>query len=279
MNPKYPIYIPSKGRWETPLTANCLMAMGVPFHLVVEDVEYRDYEAKFGAGRVLRLPFSNLGQGSIPARNWIWEHAKARGVARHWVIDDNIRKFSRFNLNRRIPVTHGTILRCAEDFTDRYENVPMSGLNYRYFVSDRSGTTPPFTLNTRIYSVILLDTSMPHRWRGRYNEDTDLSLRFLKDGYCTILFNAFIADKIGTLTMKGGNTDTVYATGDHRREFAESLQRQHPDVVEVTWRYNRWHHQVDYSPFKANKLVLKAGIVPTRRINEYGMTLRRVRRA
>jgi SNF2 family DNA or RNA helicase len=55
--------------------------------------------------------------------------------------------------------------------------------------------------------------------------------------------------------MAGGNTDNVYNSGDHRRAFAESLEAQHPDVVKVVWKFNRWHHEVDYRPFKANKLI------------------------
>ena len=54
--------------------------------------------------------------------------------------------------------------------------------------------------------------------------------------------------------MKGGNTDTIYNTGDNRREFAESLAQQHPDVAKVVFRYGRWHHDVDYRRFKINKL-------------------------
>lgn len=55
--------------------------------------------------------------------------------------------------------------------------------------------------------------------------------------------------------MKGGNTDAVYSDTDNRLEFAESLQKQHPDVVSVVKRYGRWHHQVDYSGFRGNKLI------------------------
>jgi hypothetical protein len=76
--------------------------------------------------------------------------------------------------------------------------------------------------------------------------------------------------------MKGGNTDNVYNTGDHRRAFADSLKVQHPDVVEVVWKFNRWHHQVDYSSFKNNKLRLKPGITPTGANDEYGMRLVRI---
>ena len=72
--------------------------------------------------------------------------------------------------------------------------------------------------------------------------------------------------------MKGGNTDNVYNTGDSRLAFAESLKEQHPDCVEVVWKFNRWHHQVDYSRFK-NKLILKQGITKIMANNEYGMRL------
>jgi len=75
--------------------------------------------------------------------------------------------------------------------------------------------------------------------------------------------------------MVGGNTDNVYNTGDSRLAFAESLKEQHPDCVEVSWKFNRWHHQVDYSSFKKNKLKIKAGITKTLNINNYGMELRK----
>jgi hypothetical protein len=59
--------------------------------------------------------------------------------------------------------------------------------------------------------------------------------------------------------------------------FAQSLKDQHPDCVEVVWKFNRWHHQVDYSKFAKNRLVLKKGITPTACGNEYGMKLERVK--
>ena len=191
------------------------------------------------------------------------------------MIDDNIVRFYRLNLNRRIPVSSGTIFACAEVFTDRYENVGLSGLNNIAFAPDREPDLAPFTLNTRIYSMTLIRNDLPYRWRGRYNEDTDLCLRAMKDGWVTVQFNAFLGDKGTTMMQKGGNTDTVYATSDHRREFAESLAEQHPDVARVVWKFERWHHEVDYSHFKRNRLRLRSDITPTGASNEFGMILRR----
>lgn len=272
MNPKYPVYVISKGRAERCLTVRELKAMNVPFKLVIEPQEYDLYSKIVQSELILTLPFSELGQGSIPARNWVWEHSIQEGYERHWILDDNIEGFHRLNHNIKPKVTSGTIFKCAEDFTDRYENVAISGFNY-YSFCKCTDAVPPFYLNTRIYSCILVKNDLPYRWRGRYNEDTDLSLRALKDGWCTILFNAFLAGKVTTMRMKGGNTDSVYTDNDQRRKFAESLVEQHPDVARVTWKFNRWHHQVDYSRFKANKLKLKSGVVIEKKIDNHGMRL------
>jgi len=56
--------------------------------------------------------------------------------------------------------------------------------------------------------------------------------------------------------------------------MAQSLQEQHPDVVKVTRKWNRWQHQVDYRPFKKNKLILKPGVVIPMSEDNYGMELK-----
>lgn len=275
MNPRYPVYIISKGRWESRLTARALAAIGVPFLIVVEPQEFNQYAAVIHPSCILTLPFSNLGQGSIPARNWVWEHSIGEGHARHWIMDDNIRTFYRLNRNSKIRWGDGTGLAVMEDFTERYTNAALVGPNYQWLAKQRQAI-PPFNANTRVYSCILIANSTPHRWRGRYNEDTDLSLRVLKSGDCTILFNAFLCDKQTTMVMKGGNTDELYkqsAEFDGRLEMARSLQRQHPDVVKITRKWGRWQHQVDYRPFKGNALIRKPGVEIQPGVNEFGMKL------
>jgi hypothetical protein len=270
IEPKYPIYIISKGRWESRLTAKTLERMQVPYLIAVEPQEFDQYAAVIDPKKIIVTPFSNLGQASIPVRNFVWEHAKASGAKRHWLLDDNINGFYRMVNNEKILVMTGAIFRAFEDLVDRYSNVPFAGFNYFMFgcpITDQ----PPLTVNTRIYSCTLIENSLEHRWRGKYNEDTDLSLRILKDGHCTLLCNAFLAGKAPTLTMKGGNTDEIYKHTNQRMEFAESLREQHPDVVEVTWKFGRWHHQVDYSQFRGNRLKLVNPDAPKVPQSEYGM--------
>ena len=59
--------------------------------------------------------------------------------------------------------------------------------------------------------------------------------------------------KLLLILLGGGNTQEVYQatekdeygqlkSDDNRKEFAESLQEQHPDVVVVTKKWGRFHH-------------------------------------
>lgn len=249
---RYPIYVVSKGRADSRLTSRALEKLGIDYRIVVEPQEQDAYAEHIAAGKIVTLPFSELGQGSIPARNFVWEHALAAGARRHWILDDNIADFARVNHNlERIVRDENPFVPC-EDFVDRYRNVALAGMHYRGH-GPKTDRLPPYRLNTRIYSCILVDNALPFRWRGRYNEDTDLALRVLKAGYVTVLFNIYRIHKMQTMKMNGGNSD-LYA-GDGRRLMAESLREQHPDVVEITEKWGRVQHRVNYKPFAENRLI------------------------
>jgi hypothetical protein len=261
MIPQYPVYIISKGRWESRLTSKMLEADGVPYRIVIEPQEYEQYAAVTDPAKILTLPFSNLGQGSIPARNWVWEHSIGEGHTRHWILDDNIRGMVRWTGKKRENTRADEAIADMERFVGRYSNVALAGPAYRFacgqIPNPLAANGKPFEANTRIYSFIMIDNALPFRWRGRYNEDTDLSLRVLKAGFCTVLFLAYLSNKQATLTMKGGNTDVLYRQDnafDGRYEMAKSLLMQHPDVTKITRKWGRWQHHVDYRPFRANKL-------------------------
>jgi hypothetical protein len=283
-NPKYPIYIVSKGRWESRLTSKALEKMKVPYYIVVEEQEYKQYKNVIDKKKILILDkkyqdeydtFDDLGyiksKGPGAARNFAWDHSISLGFTSHWVMDDNISKFMRYNKNLKVPVADGTILKCMEDFYDRYSNVSMAGPTYFMFVA-RKQKNPPFIINTRIYSCNLIRNDIPYRWRGRYNEDTDLSIRMLKDGWCTIEFYTFLQYKAPTQTIKGGNTTDFYSK-EGTLPKSKMLFLMHPDVTRIVWKFNRWHHYVDYSSFKKNKLKLKPNIKIPKGINNYGMKL------
>ena len=264
--PRFPLYIPSKSRADICLTAHALNRMGVPYRIVVEEPQREAYARVFPDERLLTLDpeyqraydtCDDLGdtksKGPGPARNFIWDHAVAEGHAWHWVMDDNISLFSRLHRNQRIPCGDGTPFHAMETFVLRYENIAMAGPNYWMFCPSRI-KQPPFVVGTRIYSCNLIRNDVPFRWRGRYNEDTDLSLRMLKAGWQTVQFNAFQQWKETTQHIRGGNTEEFY-----RREGtlpkSQMLARMHPDVARVVWKFGRWHHYVDYSAFKRIPLI------------------------
>ena len=268
MKPKYPIYIISKGRADTRLTSKALEKMNVAYRIVIEPQEYDDYAAVIDPTKILVLPFSNLGLGGIPARNWCWEHAISENHAFHWILDDNIDGFARLNNNYRTPCKSGAIFRAAEDFCDRYENIGQAGFQYRFFVTDRE-KVPAFRLNTRIFSCILIRNDLNLRWELRYNEDVDLSIRILQSGWCSVLFNAFLQNKAGTQKMKGGNTEDYKKDGTKVK--SQVLIDRHPDLASMVYRYGRWHHRVDFDVFRSNMLKKKNNLQILNQINNYGM--------
>ena len=287
--PKYPIYIVSKGRWKSRLTSKALERMQVPYYIIIEKQEYKKYVSVISKKKILILPQSflddydtcdNLGnsksKGPGAARNFAWEHSIKNGYSYHWVMDDNIDMFFRFNKNLKVPVADGTIFRCMEDFIERYTNIAMAGPQYFMFVS-RKSKLPPYILNTRIYSCNLIRNDVPYRWRGRYNEDTDLSLRMLKNKWCTILFNAFTQNKMTTQTVEGGNTKEFYAK-EGTLSKSEMLKQMHPYLTRVVWKFNRWHHHVYYRHFKRNKLIRKVEYKHLTGIDNYGMVLKHIKK-
>ena len=272
--PRYPVYVPSKGRWDSPFTATLLAGDGVPFRLVVEPQERDKYAKQFGPDKLLVLPQND--RGLIYARNWIKEHSIAAGDVRHWQLDDNIQYVSRVYRNRRMRCESGVALAATEDFVDRYDNVAIAGLNYHFFV--RSGkTVPPFYVNAHVYSCTLVLNSIPYRWRSYLNDDTDMCLQVLAGGWCTVAMNAFLVRKMQTMIVRGGNTG-IYQ-GDGRLKMARALERMWPGVVETKRRFRRPQHVVKDAwrrfdtPLKLKPGVDLAAMEP----NEYGMRLTQVK--
>jgi hypothetical protein len=285
----YPIFIVSKGRWESRLTSKALESMNLNYRIVVEEQEYENYKKFIKKEKILILPKSYLENydtcdnygltksvGPGAARNFCWDLSIKEGYSRHWVMDDNLDAFHRLNRNKKFESMTHKIFLAQENFVDRYENIAISGPNYYSFVK-KTDKVAPFILNTRIYSCLLIKNNIPFRWRARYNEDTDLSLRVLKAGYCTLQFNAFLCGKVTTQRMKGGNTKDFYSV-EGTLPKSEMLEKLHPDVAKVVWKFNRWHHHVDYRIFKKNKLIKKENLNLNKTINEYGMKLVKIER-
>jgi hypothetical protein len=285
ITPKYPIYVITKGRWDKTLTIDTLEDMGVDFFICVEPKEIDMYlgNPKVDPQKVLILPenFSERGEGAVPVRNWVWEHSIQMGFEKHWQLDDNIHWFYRWNNNIQKKIRDGVFFRIMEDFSDRYENIGLVSPQYKSFIPAIDTGRGQFLVNTRAYSCILinntlLDQRLTERWRGRYNDDTDLTLRVLSTGdLCTVNFHSLLSGKQTSGSMKGGMQD-MYKNHTHlgyQKKF-DSLKEQWGDIVKLTNRRHkdgRPHHIIEYTDLFTQKLILKEGISREPRINEYNM--------
>lgn len=251
--PQYPVYIVSKGRFNNPLTALDFEEAGIDYLIAVEPQERVQYVQALGENRVLVLPFSNLGLGSYPARNYCWEHAKANGHAYYWCWDDNIRGLDRWtNGLKRKPqrsITNDGML-----YVEKHVNetgVDISGFEYDAFV--RTVPKKSFKHNCHVYSAMLIRTSLPYRWRLKYNEDVDLCLQVLHNGGRTSSCLYYMTNKVSTKAkMKGGNQDELYKGNDPCKKLlkAKMLEAVWPQYAKTVIRFNRYHHFVDWKVFK-----------------------------
>jgi len=274
--PRYPVYIPSKGRSKFCFTANFFIQDGVDFRIVVEPSDYENYERIYGRERLLVMPKDNMRL--LGARLWIREHSINAGYDRHWQFDDNIRWMYRRYQAKRIRCNAQIAICAVEDFTDRYTNIGISGMNYEMFAPD-TGKMPPFVLNCHVYSASLINNRMPYKWRLYYNDDTDICLQVVTNNMCTVLFNAFLVKKMKTMALKGGNTDDLYKD-DGRLKMARSLEALWPEYVTVRYRFGRPQHVVkDSWRCFQTPLIRRTDIdwlkIPA--VNNYGMTLKKVK--
>lgn len=276
LSPVYPVYVPSKGRSDRFLSGKTFARDGVPFRVVVEPTEVGSYAAVVGEENVLSLPES--GRGLVYSRNWIKDHSISEGHERHWQFDDDIRRFWRMHLGRRLPCSASVAIAAAEDFTDRYSNVALTSFNSSFFVTVTKGTCrqkwAPFYRNSRCYTCFLVNNDLPNRWRFRYNEDTDMSLQVLADGWCTVLLNAFLTETPTTMTAGGGQMVDAYQ-GDGRLRMARDLERVWPGVVSVRRRFKRPTHAIrgDWTMFDTS--LVRSDRAPRDRIQ--GLKLVKVR--
>ena len=287
----FPVYVVSKGRHDCCLTSQFLTMCEVKHYVVVEEFQKADYEGTVGQSpytTIITIPqrffdeyetlcsYENeIGEtrktGPGAARNFCWWHSMQNGFFAHHVLDDNIRGFHMLSDNCKFKVRTGAFIRAFEEHFMAFDNIALCGPCYASF-APKTENRGCHIFNTRIYSWITIRNDIwdkGFKWRGRYNEDTILSIDVMKAGYATLQYYMFLQYKIVTQAMKGGNTEEFYAEEGTTRK-SRMLEEVHPDVAKVTWRFSRVHHMVDYSPFAENDPQFRPERLPDG-INDYGM--------
>lgn len=251
---EYPVYIISKGRAFNPLTAKNFEGAGIDYLIAVEPQEREEYIQALGGNRVLVLPFANLGLGSYPARNFCWEHAKARGYKYHWLFDDNILYFMKWVNGKRVKWADINSALVYVEQNANKTNVDISGFEEPNFV--QRVPKKPFKFNCHVYSAMLIKNNLPYRWRLKYNEDIDLCLQVLHNGGATSSCVYYMANKVSTADkMKGGNQTELYKGNNPKKNLlkARMIEAVWPQYAKTIIRFGRHHHLIDWKIFNKKK--------------------------
>jgi len=260
----YPVYIISKGRFEKTLTADNFESAGIDYLIAVEPQEYKQYCKKLGEHRVLKLPFSNLGLGSYPARNYCWEHAKANGYKYHWLFDDNIIGFWKWVNGKRERTEHINNALIFVEYIVNKNNIDIGGFEEPNFCV--KVPKKPFKNNCHVYSAMLIKNDLPYRWRLKYNEDVDLCLQVLHNGGTTISCVYYMANKVSTANkQKGGNQTELYQGNKPEKNLlkAKMLEAVWPQYAKTVIRFKRYHHLINWKVFKKDNTVNVPGVICT----------------
>lgn len=270
--PRYPIFIPSKGRPDKVKAAELFESDGVPYQIVVEPQDFDHYAAIHGDEKLVCLDFNDKGLDY--ARNWIKGYAEDEAKAsRHWQIDDDVRRIVRNYKGKRIKCPAGAAFAAIEDFTDRYENVALSGVRNANFGGH---ITKPFQLNNMVFQVMLIRSDLPYKFDCPGIEDADMSLQVISGGWCTVTLNLF---QFEVAKQSGVGGQTVFFDPDERLTRARNLQRRWPGIVKITERNGMLQYQMGsrvWGKFDT-PLKLRDGVDLTKLAaqgdNEYGMKL------
>lgn len=264
IDPQYPVYVVSKNRWgKNCLTVKALEIMDCPYKIIIEKNEYNKYSAFIDEDNILVLPTEN--NCSTPARNFAWQHAIKSGFNKHWVLDDNLLHFKRWDQNALRIIESGVFFKVLEDYMDRFSNVGILSTYYGSDIRQNDMSKKMIKFQGRCYSCLLidhqlLDKHLDSRWEGIYNEDVDLTIRVMKAGLCTITTSTFVVTKMTTGKCTGGN-QTLYddwSLEGFAKKF-DALKKKHPEYVELNNKYKdgRKHHKVNYDVYFPQQPKLK----------------------
>jgi hypothetical protein len=227
------IYIPSKGRADTCLTAKILESENIDFKIVIEPQDLSEYQKHYPASKLLVMPENNKGIAYV--RNFCKDHSNAQQQTHHWQLDDNIKSFRIRQMNKNVKQAASACLKTVEYYEQNFKNIGISGLRHTMFAFSQKES---LSFNQQCYSAVLVNNKTPIRWRDKIVEDTDYSLQLLMNNYVTVLFNRVLIEKAVTMSMKGGHTDSTYK-GSGRGVNQQNLCNAYPGIFELTEQYGR----------------------------------------
>jgi hypothetical protein len=217
---KYKIYIPTKGRYDRLLTADCLAKNGIDFSLVVEKKEADLYREKY-PNKIIELPDSDYG-GVYFARNFIKKLSRENGEKRHWQLDDDIKKLVYVNNGEFVDIPLNEIFKNMENFCDKFVNVGLASPHSSVWIKFGK---KPFDVNKLAYSCLLINNSLDIWWNKDVMEDIDYNIQVLDRGWCTVRFYIYSFAWSARTSQKGGVTE-IYLNKQNRFNAVKNTQEK-----------------------------------------------------
>jgi hypothetical protein len=239
----WPIYIASRGRALTAKRPN------IPVTMVVEPHESRDYRMAHPGTEVLTLPESDQGLGYV--RQWIKDHATARGHSWFWMLDDDISGYYMIRDGKSIKTHPVDVLLAAQQQIDR-PLVAHGAMEYQQFAWSAKKA---YTLNSYCDVAVAIHAGMTRgiRFRPETNlkVDRDFTLQVLASGMLVVrsTLTAFSAPANGS--NAGGLADE-YAIRGRERQDVETMMKLWPNIVSMQIKKNgRTDAKINWRYFKA----------------------------
>src|SRR6266568_4044946 len=190
-----PLYIPTKGRWDTATTPALLGSY--PYILVVEKQEERNYREIFPSTEILVLPESN--QGIAYARNYINQQESEW----YWMLDDDLTGLYRKGVTGKYKKADGSILHEMEKYLNN--QIAQMGL-----VLPRWKVSQDLSWNKTCGCIVCNHAGKLREIGVSYRQgvpvDTDMTLQILTSGYRTLRLSNYAF----TIPPHGSNKGGLY---------------------------------------------------------------------
>lgn len=208
---KYPVCIVSKDRSDTCTTHTLLDFEGVKWFYMVEPKDYDAYVARFGKSKVINIEQND--KGIYYVRNYCIEWSKKNGYDKHWQVDDDLRSLHYRPMNFIKGIRDSTRIENPSSMLSYIEDISIKCVNYGAGCLTHDGFAfskkNDVDINKMIYCFQLINNSIKSRYQPHTSEDVDFSVRILKEGYVTMVFNKYSFRTPASGSLKGGCNSSI----------------------------------------------------------------------
>lgn len=230
------IFIPSKGRPATPLPE---VLKGLDVVVIVEPQDYKAYPAEL---QRLKLPKND--QGICYVRNFVLDEARKRGLAHFWMMDDDIKDFTKTVDRRLKKCDPREVLEPAEE-QFKANSVAQGALEYRPFGWLERGMVYNTYCDVCVWFDVAQLEGFAYDPTVTLKEDRDITIQLLRAGKKTARYTNGSFNTPSNASNKGGLHE-VYKSG-REIKAVEAMVAKWPGICrQVTKPNGRVDCQIDW---------------------------------